>query len=267
MAETTGVGREVGDIEQIRKGDDVLATDPTTGHTRAETVTDLITGTGQKRLTTLVIDTDGPAGNQTDTITATDHHPFWVPDTGIWTDAVDLTPGTRLHTPTGTDATVTTVSTRTAEQTVYNLTVANAHTYHVLAGTTPLLVHNAKKNKCSLEIDHVGQVHQDWVHKGAHVNMKDGMEVALRPDGKGGIRGESIRLRKGTATQKQVDAVVATIKSDPKTRADMIRVTKAAKEVFESSAKAMKEGRTPQWRFSNDRTDELQALIKAMEKM
>lgn len=254
-------------IEQIRKGDHVLATDPTTGHTRAEPVTDLITGTGQKRLTTLIIDTDGPAGNQTDTITATDHHPFWVPDTGIWTDAVDLTPGTRLHTPTGTDATVTAVSTRTAEQTVYNLTVANAHTYHVLAGTTPLLVHNAKKNKCSLEIDHVGQVDQDWVTKGAHVNMKDGMEVALRPDGKGGIRGESIRLRKGTATQKQVDAVIATIKSDPKTRADMIRVTKAAKEVFESSAKAMKEGRTPQWRFSNDRTDELQALIKAMEKM
>ncbi|MFB8413178.1 hypothetical protein, partial [Streptomyces albidoflavus] len=83
----------------------------------------------------------------------------------------------------------------------------------------------------------------------------------------GAVHGESIRLRKGTATQKQVDAVIATIKSDPKTRADMIRVTKAAKEVFESSAKAMKEGRTPQWRFSNDRTDELQALIAAMEKM
>ncbi|MFI1470493.1 hypothetical protein [Streptomyces wuyuanensis] len=47
----------------------------------------------------------------------------------------------------------------------------------------------------------------------------------------------------------------------------MIRVAKAAKEVFESSAKAMKEGRNPQWRFSNDRTEELQQLIDAMEKM
>jgi hypothetical protein len=81
------------------------------------------------------------------------------------------------------------------------------------------------------------------------------------------IRGEAIRLRNGTATQKQVDAVVATIKPDPKVRADMIRVTEAAKEVFESSAKAMKEGRNPQWRFSNDRTAELQALIQAMERM
>lgn len=60
---------------------------------------------------------------------------------------------------------------------------------------------------------------------------------------------------------------MGTIKSDPKVRADMIRMTKAAKEVFESSAKAMKEGRNPQWRFSNDRTAELQALIEAMERM
>jgi hypothetical protein len=74
-------------------------------------------------------------------------------------------------------------------------------------------------------------------------------------------------MSKGTATQKQVDAVIDMIKSNPKLRADMIRVTKGAKEVFESSAKAMKEGRNPQWRFSNDRTEELQQLIDAMEKM
>ncbi|WP_327686227.1 hypothetical protein [Streptomyces sp. NBC_00467] len=92
------------------------------------------------------------------------------------------------------------------------------------------------------------------------------MEVALRPDGKGGIVREAIRLGKGTATAKQVKAAVDAIKTDPKVR-DMIRVTKAAKELFESSAKAMKEGRNPQWRFSNDRSAELQALIDSMEKM
>ena len=154
----------------------------------------------------------------------------------------------------------------TALAPVYNLIVNGLHTYYVLVGQTPVLVHNAKA-KCSLAIDHVGQVDQDWVTKGAHVNLKDGMEVALRPDGKGGIVGEAIRLRKGTATAKQVKAVVDAIKADPKVRADMIRVTKAAKEVFESSAKAMKEGRNPQWRFSNDRSAELQALIDSMEKM
>ncbi|WP_189554672.1 hypothetical protein [Streptomyces lavendofoliae] len=91
--------------------------------------------------------------------------------------------------------------------------------------------------------------------------------LRLRPDGKGGITGVALRMSKGTATQKQVDAVIDMIKSNPKLRADMIRVTKGAKEVFESSAKAMKEGRNPQWRFSNDRTEELQQLIDAMEKM
>ncbi|MFJ6944825.1 hypothetical protein ACISU4_09235 [Streptomyces wuyuanensis] len=125
-------------------------------------------------------------------------------------------------------------------------------------------MHNAKKKKCNFQIDHVGQVDQDWVTKGAHLNMKDGMEVALRPDGKGGITGEAIRLSKDTATQKQVDAVIDMIKSNPKLREDMTRVTKAAKEVFESSAKAMKEGRNPQRRFSNDRTEELQQLIDAI---
>ncbi|MFF8017926.1 pre-toxin TG domain-containing protein [Streptomyces sp. NPDC007929] len=254
-------------IERVREGDEVLATDPATGSTRAEPVTDLITGSGHKRLITLTVDTDGTAGQRTDTVTATDRHPFWTPGPDLWTDAIDLTAGTELRTSTGAEAEITAVATRTAEQTVHNLTVAGTHTYYVLAGSTPLLVHNAKKNKCGLEIDHVGQVDQDWVTKGAHVNMKDGMEVALRPDGQGGIRGEAIRLRNGTATQKQVDAAVAKIKSDPKVRADMIRVTKGAKEVFESSAKAMKEGRNPQWRFSNDRTAELQALIEAMERM
>ncbi|SMF84732.1 hypothetical protein [Streptomyces sp. Amel2xC10] len=34
-----------------------------------------------------------------------------------------------------------------------------------------------RRDKCSLEIDHVGQVDQDRVTKGAHVSMKDGMEV------------------------------------------------------------------------------------------
>ncbi|MGA5220246.1 hypothetical protein ACPCAE_29825 [Streptomyces cinereoruber] len=173
-----------------------------------------------------------------------------------------------LRTDTGAPARITDVTAFTAlRQKVHNLTVADLHTYHVLVGGSAVLVHNAKKTKCELVVDHVGQVDQDWVTKGAHVNMKDGMEVALRPDGKGGITGEAIRLKKGTATQKQVDAVVAALKSDPKLRADMIRVTKGAKEVFESSARAMKEGRNPQWRFSNDRTKELQALIDAMEKM
>ncbi|MFJ8750205.1 polymorphic toxin-type HINT domain-containing protein [Streptomyces sp. NPDC102441] len=254
-------------IEDIRLGDTVLATDPGTGDTRPEPVTDVITGHGEKHLVKVTVDTDGNAGDRTADITATEHHPFWTVDPALWTNATDLTPGNWLRTSAGVRVQVERVSKWTAPQKVHNLTVARLHTYYVIAGETPLLVHNAKRDKCSLEIDHVGQVDQDWVTKGAHVNMKDGMEVALRPDGKGSIKGEAVRLRKGTATQKQVDAVVAAIKLDAKLRGDMLRVTRSAMEVFESSATAMREGRKPQWRFSNDRSAELQALIAAMEKM
>ncbi|UGY92782.1 pre-toxin TG domain-containing protein [Streptomyces gobiensis] len=255
-------------IEEVRVGDQVLATDPQSGRTESAPVTALISSEGTKQLVRITIDTGGDQERHTSSLTATGRHPLWTERPGRWTDAADLRAGMWLRTSAGTLAQITGVKAWTApRQQVHNLTVAGLHTYYVLAGDSPVLVHNAKKNKCGLIVDHVGQVDQDWVTKGAHVNMKDGMEVAIRPDGKGGIKGEAIRLKNGTATQKQVDAVIASIKSNPKLRADMIRVTKSAKEVFESSAKAMKEGRNPQWRFSNDRTAELQALINAMEKM
>ncbi|MFH8350313.1 hypothetical protein [Streptomyces sp. NPDC018045] len=54
---------------------------------------------------------------------------------------------------------------------------------------------------------------------------------------------------------------------DPKRRADMLRVTTEAKEQFEDSAKAMREGRDPEWIFKEDRTQELHDLIEALEKL
>ncbi|WP_123457726.1 Hint domain-containing protein [Streptomyces sp. PanSC19] len=250
-------------IEDIRIGDRVAASDPQVQLPTARPVTNTFTTEGDKDFTLLTVATEqGPA-----TVTATDNHPFWLADDQRWKNAGDLRVGDELRTPNGASVVVTEVRDQQGQRRTFDLTVSRVHTYYVIAGHTPVLVHNANNKKCSLQIDHVGQVDQDWVTKGAHVNMKDGMEVALRPDGRGGIRGEAIRLRNGTATQKQVDAVVESIKSDPKVRSDMIRVTESAKEVFESSAKAMKEGRKPQWRFNNDRTAELQALIDAMEKM
>ncbi|MFF7717612.1 polymorphic toxin-type HINT domain-containing protein [Streptomyces sp. NPDC007988] len=254
-------------IKDVRVGQRVLATDPVTGQTAARPVADLITGSGRKDLVRVTVDADGPAGDATGEVTATAGHPFWVENRHRWLDAADLRAGDMLRTPEGGERQVLGTRAWSETLTVHNLTVEGLHTYYVAAGPATVLVHNAKKKKCNFQIDHVGQVDQDWVTKGAHLNMKDGMEVALRPDGKGGITGEAIRLSKGTATQKQVDAVIDMIESNPKLREDMIRVTKAAKEVFESSAKAMKEGRNPQWRFSNDRTEELQQLIDAMEKM
>lgn len=130
-------------IEKVRTGDRVIATDPTTGQTRVETVTAEIRGQGLKRLVRLTVDTDGKAGTRSDRITATAEHPFWVPELGRWLDATDLRPGQWLRTSAGTHVQITGVQRWTAlDTTVHNLTVGDLHTYFALAGAAPVLVHN-----------------------------------------------------------------------------------------------------------------------------
>ncbi|MFE7951158.1 polymorphic toxin-type HINT domain-containing protein [Streptomyces sp. NPDC057426] len=131
-------------IEDVQKGDTVLATDPETGETKPERVTAEILGQGAKNLVRITLDGDGGKVAKTAVITATSGHPFWVPELGEWIDATDLTSGDRLRTSAGTYAQVVAVQRWTAENaTVYNLTVADLHTYYVLAGEIPVLVHNS----------------------------------------------------------------------------------------------------------------------------
>ncbi|GHE83706.1 hypothetical protein GCM10018772_02740 [Streptomyces fumanus] len=131
-------------IEDVDIGDKVRATDPETGRTTVQTVTAEITGAGLKHLVRITIDTDGGKGDKTASVTATDGHPFWVPELGTWLKATDLHPGTWLRTSTGTYVKVTALKRWTAQTTtVHNLTVSAVHTYYVLAGQTPILVHNS----------------------------------------------------------------------------------------------------------------------------
>ncbi|MEV1011638.1 polymorphic toxin-type HINT domain-containing protein [Streptomyces sp. NPDC049881] len=127
------------DIDDIEVGDTVIATDPETGETGPRTVTATIITDEDKDYTELTIET---AEDGSSTLVATAHHPFWNATTKTWTNATDLTPGTNLHTPDGTLATITTTHTYTGTARTYDLTIADLHTYHVLAGETPVLVHN-----------------------------------------------------------------------------------------------------------------------------
>ncbi|WP_240805699.1 ricin-type beta-trefoil lectin domain protein [Streptomyces sp. A1547] len=125
-------------IEELEPGDKVLATDPETGETVTKDVTATILGDGSKNLVEITVATNG----DTDVITATDKHPFWAVDLAEWVDATELQPGQWLQTSTGTHVQITAVNRHTVHATVHNLTVADLHTYYVLAGTTPVLVHN-----------------------------------------------------------------------------------------------------------------------------
>ncbi|WP_239090086.1 polymorphic toxin-type HINT domain-containing protein, partial [Sphaerimonospora thailandensis] len=130
-------------IEEVDLGDTVIATDPETGQTAAEPVVGLITGDGDKHLVGVTVDTDGDKGTATGQLVATDGHPFWVENARAWLKADQLQPGMWLRTSAGTHVQVTAIKTWTkSDQRVHNLTIADTHTYYVLASATPVLVHN-----------------------------------------------------------------------------------------------------------------------------
>ncbi|GAA4119422.1 hypothetical protein GCM10022284_75170 [Streptomyces hundungensis] len=130
-------------IEEVRVGQQVLATAPETSHTGARAVSRVIVGDGEKHLVEVTIDTDGPAGDATGVLAATAGHPFWADNQHQWLDAKDLKKGDKLRTPTGELRDVVNTRAWTEHHKVYNLTVDDLHTYYVLAGTTPVLVHNS----------------------------------------------------------------------------------------------------------------------------
>ncbi|MFJ7195342.1 MULTISPECIES: RHS repeat-associated core domain-containing protein [unclassified Streptomyces] len=129
-------------IKDIGIGDKVLATDPQTGETGPRAVTALIEGNGEKQLVDLTIDTGQTQNTKTGNITATEGHPFWVPALHQWVEAGSLRAGQWLRTSAGTWVQITATKHRTQSTKVYNLTVDDLHTYYVLAGATPVLVHN-----------------------------------------------------------------------------------------------------------------------------
>ncbi|MFJ2746718.1 polymorphic toxin-type HINT domain-containing protein [Streptomyces sp. NPDC087297] len=126
-------------IEDLVEGDEVLATDPETGETSKQAVTATIYTEDDKTYVDLTVQT--PDGAKS--ITTTDHHPFWSESDQAWKDAEDLQPGETLRGDDGASVAVAAVRAYEAFNETYNLTVADLHTYYVLAGETPILVHNS----------------------------------------------------------------------------------------------------------------------------
>ncbi|MBG0569015.1 polymorphic toxin-type HINT domain-containing protein [Actinoplanes aureus] len=129
-------------IGEIQLGDKVFATDPLTGETRAEEVTVL-----HKNLDMQLVDVQivGDHGKKSVVHTTADH-PFWDATLDIWIDASDLETGHQLETIAAGTVTVTNVAPVFGPSYMYNLTVKNLHTYYVVAGNTPILVHNDGDN-------------------------------------------------------------------------------------------------------------------------
>jgi hypothetical protein len=168
-------------IEDVRIGDQVWASDPETGEEGPRTVLATIVGEGVKTLVEITVETatqidagaldrddlpDGPSRPGPtvlgDAVIATDGHPFWVPLLGEWVDAVDLVPGMWFLSSEGTLVQVAGTRVWTEPERVYNLTVQDLHTYYVLAGAAPVLVHNCNDGgfKSPVTADEITEINQ-----------------------------------------------------------------------------------------------------------
>ncbi|MEV4283649.1 polymorphic toxin-type HINT domain-containing protein [Actinoplanes xinjiangensis] len=172
------------EIEDLRVGDSVLATDPVFGRTGAQPVTATISGHGTKE----IVDVEVAGDRGTATISATVGHPFWVPARKSWMPAGQLTVDTELLDADGDRVRVTDVAERTEVTSAYNLTVDGFHTYYVLAEQTPLLVHN-----CG-ELDADEGVAIPGLPEPAHTKRKhvdiddDGIKARAQAEGKDASR-------------------------------------------------------------------------------
>jgi hypothetical protein len=146
-------------IEDLRAGDKVFCFDQTTGARCLETVEETFVRT-TTRLFHLTI-----RGAR---VTTTAEHPFMVTGMG-WVQAGDLRAGDLLTTPGGTvvldQVQVETVD-ETDPVTVYNIHVRAHHTYYVLAGDVPVLVHNMAGHGHAVPGDTPAI---DWGHQEKHL--------------------------------------------------------------------------------------------------
>ncbi|UGY94235.1 RHS repeat-associated core domain-containing protein [Streptomyces gobiensis] len=126
-------------IEDVELGDEVTVTDPETGETTTREIVGTIVTEDDKDFVDLTVATDEGSAALISTTT----HPFWVESEDEWVDAGHLRSGMLLRTDEGETVEVQGLRYFEKRQRTHDLTVSGIHTYYVLAGDTPVLVHNS----------------------------------------------------------------------------------------------------------------------------
>ncbi|WP_245241934.1 polymorphic toxin-type HINT domain-containing protein [Streptomyces sp. NEAU-H3] len=126
-------------IVDLAPGDKVEAGDPATGkHKGARKVAATLIHHDDDLVNVTIKDNSG----ETQALHTTAHHPFWDDTRHAWLRADELTAGDHLNTSDNKHVKVYAVAVVPGTATMYNLTVDELHTYYVLAGAVPVLVHN-----------------------------------------------------------------------------------------------------------------------------
>ncbi|MFK8905435.1 polymorphic toxin-type HINT domain-containing protein [Streptomyces sp. YS-3] len=134
-------------IGKIKVGEKVEAADPATGKDK-----------GPRQVTAKFVNHDydlidisvrGDNGKAA-TLHTTSEHPFWDATDENWVPAGKLKAGHALTTDKGQHVTLIAIHKVTGAADMHNLTVAELHTYYVLAGSSPVLVHNTCPTSAAL---------------------------------------------------------------------------------------------------------------------
>ncbi|MEZ0090137.1 polymorphic toxin-type HINT domain-containing protein [Streptacidiphilus sp. EB129] len=126
-------------IGTLKAGDKVESANPETGKEEGARTVQHVWINHDNDLLDLTVTT---GHGHTTTIHTTANHPFWDDTTHSWVSAGKLHPGHHLASTHGQQPTVEAITITPGAANRYNLTVQQLHTYYVLAGTTPVLVHN-----------------------------------------------------------------------------------------------------------------------------
>ena len=127
-------------IKSLKVGDNVESANPANGKPAGARPVAATIVNHDNNLLDVTVST---GHSHTAVIHTTTEHPFWDATTHTWVDAENLVPGHSLaSTSSSSHPVVLAVKHTPGSANRFNLTVEQLHTYYVLAGSVPVLVHN-----------------------------------------------------------------------------------------------------------------------------
>ncbi|ELP66504.1 ricin-type beta-trefoil lectin domain protein [Streptomyces turgidiscabies] len=198
-------------IGKIKTGDKVEAANPKTGkHQGARAVQHVWINHDHDLLDLTIRTEDG----HTATLHTTAKHPFWDDTTHTWVAAGKLHDGDALNTATNGHAYVVTTQLTPGTANRWNLTVEHLHTYYVVAGATPILVHNTGGEECVITLKYKNGWSADQINaadaKVAALNAADKLVVSDAAAARGSTSAADLWRNAGNATEegKDIDHVI-----------------------------------------------------------
>ncbi|MGW7418610.1 polymorphic toxin-type HINT domain-containing protein [Streptomyces sp. NPDC054813] len=182
--------RKTKPIGKIKPGDRVESADPENGrHRGLRTVTARLVHHDHDLVDVTVRGSDGHRA----TLHTTARHPFWDGTLHAWVRAGELKPGHVLNTAAGHHVRIDTVRARPGAADMYNLTVRELHTYYVMAGNVPVLVHNSCGNS-----EHAEECYCNWGQPAVPRGKAAGVAAESEAAWGAAARGETAEVTAGS---------------------------------------------------------------------